>query len=336
MMTSSKVSMMVSATPSTSPSSVKDPLSSCDLCPRHCGVNRHEGERGVCGAGDELRVARAALHFWEEPVLSGNDGSGAIFFSSCPLGCVYCQNAEIAQGQWGQTLSVERLAAIMLELQAQQALNINLVTATHWAPQVYEALRIAKAAGLTLPIVWNTSSYETVEAIRAQQGLVDVYLADYKYAQSRLAQEYSRAADYPDVALRALEAMVDSVGAPVYDDLRNQRRMVRGVMVRQLLLPGHCDDVKQALKELWERFGNSVVYSLMSQYTPVLQTAAEGGSERARRILAIHPSLGRGVYPEEYEELLDYADALGIEDYFWQEGEPARESFIPAFDGTGL
>lgn len=282
-----------------------------------------------------MKVARAALHHWEEPVLSGVDGSGTVFFSHCPLGCVYCQNASIAQGG-GEVVDVERLASIMLELQSQQALNINLVTATHWAPSVRESISLARERGLRLPIVWNTSSYETVESIQGNRGYVDVYLADYKYASPTLARHLSKAPDYPEVALAALEAMVEATGTPTFDEVRGQVRMTGGVIMRHLLLPGHLDDSKRALQLLWERFGNAMAYSIMSQYTPVLAVRAEEGEASARRCLERFPELGRIVRPDEYEQLLDFADDLGMEDYFWQDGQPAVESFIPAFDGTGV
>ncbi len=311
-------------------------LSTCALCPRACGANRAAGERGFCGADDTLVVARAALHHWEEPPISGESGSGTIFFGNCPLRCVYCQNQVIAAGEAGLAVGVEDVARMCLDLQAQGALNVNMVTPTHYAPQIRAAVAAARKAGLSLPVVWNTSGYETVQAIRENVGTVDVYLADFKYMDSQLAKRYSHAADYPQVALAALEAMVEAVGKPAFDDVAGEARMTRGVVVRHLLLPGALEDSKRVVRTLWECFGDAVMLSLMNQYTPVLAAAAEGGDSWAAGQLKRCPELGRRVSDTEYEQLLDYADGLGIEDYFWQQGEAAKESFIPAFDLTGV
>lgn len=308
----------------------------CELCPRACGADRAAGERGVCGADGRLLVARAALHFWEEPPISGEGGSGTIFFSGCPVRCVYCQNADIALGEHAREISVERLAAIMGELEAAGALNINCVTPTHYAPQIREAVALARAAGLALPVLWNTSGYETVRAVRDNAGFVDAYLTDFKYADAELAQRYSCAPDYPEVALAALGAMVEMTGAPRYDEYRGQERLVSGVIVRHLMLPGALENSKAVVRLLHERFGNAIRLSLMNQYTPVIARAAGAGSSRAARALAACPELADTVPDVEYEQLLDYADALGVEDYFWQEGGAAEESFIPAFDFTGV
>ncbi len=308
----------------------------CTLCPRACGANRAGGERGVCGADDKLMVARAALHFWEEPPISGKAGSGTVFFSNCPLRCVYCQNAVIAAGAVGKEISLERLVRICLNLQDQGALNINFVTPTHYAPYLRCAVAQAREEGLTLPIIWNTSGYETVAAIRDNAGTVDVYLTDFKYADERLAKRYSNAPDYCDVALAALEAMVDCVGAPVFDEVEGMPRLVRGVVVRHLMLPGALEDSFRIVRLINERFGNSVILSLMNQYTPVLCDAAYADDERAQASLASCPELSDRVPDKDYERLLDFADTLGIEDYFWQEGGADKESFIPPFDLTGV
>ena len=287
---------------------------------------RDKGERGVCGAGNELALARAALHFWEEPPLSGQRGSGALFFVHCPLGCVYCQNRAIAQGDFGQQVSVERLAELCLELQAQGALNVNCVTPTHYTPQVAQAVRIARESGLAIPVVWNTSGYELADVIDWLDGTVDVYLTDFKYYGRDIARAYSRAADYREVALAALDRMVATAGATQFDYVDDMPRMTKGVVVRHLLLPGGLDDSKRVIEMLFARYGNSVEYSIMNQYTPVI----------TGRDLERFPELGAPANPDDYERLLDFADALGIEDYFWQEGPAAKESFIPAWDGTGL
>lgn len=308
----------------------------CNLCPRLCGAARQHGIAGVCGADGTLRVARAALHYWEEPPLSGMAGSGTVFFSGCPLRCSYCQNAVIAGGQQGIAIDVARLAQIFLELQAKGALNVNCVTPTHYMLQIREAVSRARTLGLKLPVVWNTSGYERVLAVRALADTVDVYLADFKYATAAPAQAYSRAEDYPEVALRALDAMVRTVGAPRFDEYHGETRMTKGVIVRHLLLPGGLEDSKRAVRLLHERYGDDIALSIMNQYTPVLAASAAAGDEHARRQLARHPELASTVPNSEYEQLLDYADSLGIEDYFWQEGAAAKESFVPVWNGEGV
>lgn len=309
--------------------------SACNLCPRACEAKRGLGERGMCGADERLMVARAALHFWEEPPLSGSRGSGTIFFTHCPLQCVYCQNALIATEGVGTEITVARLAAICSELEMQGALNINFVTPTHYAPQIRSAVSLARSNGLALPVVWNTSGYETVRSIHDNAQTVDIYLSDFKYADSRLAQRYSNASDYPNVALAALAAMVEEVGNPVFDEVDGQMRLVRGVIVRHLLLPQALEDSKRVVALVHEHFGDSVLLSLMNQYTPVLVDAAKKNM-RARNALERFPELTHRVSDEDYERLLAYADSLGIEDYFWQEGEAAKKSFIPAFDLLGV
>lgn len=301
-------------------------LDECNLCPRMCGANRLAGKRGICGAPVEMVVARAALHFWEEPPLSGESGSGAVFFAYCPLRCAYCQNSTIAAGKVGKVVSSEKLADICLDLQAQGALNINFVTPTHYTPQIAESVGLARDKGLGLPIVWNTSGYERAEVVRALSQTVDVYLADYKYADSALAKRYSHAPDYPETALAAIRAMVDVAGSPAFDSVKGAPRMTGGVIVRHLMLPGALEQSKRAVARLYGEFGDSVLYSIMNQYTPVLRDD----------LAARFPELAVPVPSREYEELLDYADALGIDDYFWQDGPAAEESFIPAWDLTGV
>lgn len=307
--------------------------SPCNVCPRQCGALRDEGHRGTCGATSSMFIARAALHFWEEPPLSGTSGSGTVFFSGCPLHCVYCQNSAITPGEVGRETTVERLAQICLELEGQGALNVNFVTPTQHSLQVCDAVALARRLGMTLPVVWNTSGYERVETIGALKGTVDVYLADFKYADGDLAWRYSHARDYPEVALDAIQAMVEQVGEPGYDDFippssvadasaTPQRRMTRGVVVRHLVLPDALEASKKALALLYGRFGDSVSYSIMNQYTPILSAS----------LLSRFPELGKRVDDAAYEELLDFADELGIEDYFWQDGPAAEESFIPAWD----
>lgn len=293
----------------------------CRLCPRACGVNRLAGQTGVCGASATLSIGRAALHWWEEPCLVGDRGSGAVFFSWCPLGCVYCQNQGLVAGE-GIEVDEGRFARAVLRLQNEEgAANINLVTATQYIPTVAAVLGALRASGeLRVPVVYNTSSYESPEALRLLDGVVDVYLADYKYASSALARRLSHAADYPSVALAAIDEMVRQ--APQWREGKDGL-LEGGVIVRHLVLPGQTDDSIAVLDTLHRRYGSRVRLSIMSQYTPVAARAARYGLEGV-------------VSSEDYERVLDHADALGIEEYFWQEGGAAEESFIPAFDGTGV
>lgn len=314
----------------------------CTLCPRACKADREGGQKGRCHVDARIHVARAALHFWEEPCISGIEaplqsakrngkaGSGAVFFSGCPLGCVFCQNRAISRGEAGTVISVERLAEIFLKLQEQGAYNINLVTAGHYTPQVCEALCLAKGRGLLLPVVWNSSGYETVETLRLLEGLVDIYLPDFKYLDPQLAMRYSHAEDYPEAAKQALGEMVRQQPSCRFDAAG---MMTSGVLVRHLLLPGHVREAKQVVSYLWETYGKQIYISLMNQYTPPVQSAQSMYGEDSS---AIDPLLARRVTKREYERLLDYAAQLGVEQGFYQEGGTAAESFIPAFDGTGV
>ena len=275
----------------------------CELCPRRCGVNRAAGERGVCGAADELRIARAALHFWEEPPISGESGSGTVFFSHCPLHCVYCQNQGIANGSVGRNITIGRLARIFLELQEQGALNVNLVTPTHYVPQIIEALDAARGAGLVIPAVYNTSGYELPETVKMLGNRIDTYLTDFRYSSPVPARAYSKAPDYPEVAKAAFAAMAETDA---------------DIIARILLLPGRLEETKESVRYLHETYGDRIMLSMMSQYTPM-------------GAFPLHPELEQRVSAEEFEELLDYADSIGADDYFWQDGEAASESFIPDF-----
>lgn len=298
-------------------------LSACELCPRRCRADRAAGERGVCGATDTLRLARAALHFWEEPPISGEEGSGTVFFSGCPLKCVYCQNHEISTGNFGIDVSPERLAQIMLELQDQGALNINLVTATHYAHLLPEAIAAARARGLVVPIVYNTSGYERVEAVRELDDLVDIWLTDFKYADARLGRALSHVSDYPSVAQSALIEMARQLERHGGGAARADGTWTRGIIVRHLVLPGHAEDSCRVLDLIWDAVGD-VPISVMNQYTPNAAMRAAGGE------------LARAVTREEYERVLDHADDLGFTQMFWQEGGAVDESFTPPFDTTGV
>ena len=295
-------------------------LKDCHLCPRNCGVDRLAGQKGFCGVDAGIMVARAALHMWEEPCISGKEGSGAVFFSGCSLGCVFCQNRTISKGQSGKVITVERLAELFLDLQGQKANNINLVTAGHFLPQVREALILAKEQGLTIPVVYNSSGYEKAEMLRYLDGLVDIYLPDLKYLEADLAGKYSHAKDYPEVAMKALEEMVRQVGMPEFDE---RGMMKKGVIVRHLLLPGHVRNSKKVLEYLYGTYGDQIYISLMSQYTPMPAMKDD-------------PQLSRKVTDREYDRLLDYAISLGVTNCFIQEGETAKESFIPEFNGEGI
>ncbi|WP_417061301.1 radical SAM protein [Enorma massiliensis] len=298
-------------------------LSACELCPRRCRADRAAGERGVCGATDTLRLARAALHFWEEPPISGEAGSGTVFFSGCPLKCVYCQNHEISTGNFGIDVSPERLAQIMLELQDQGALNINLVTATHYAHLLPEAIAAARARGLAIPIVYNTSGYERVEAVRELDDLVDIWLTDFKYADAELGRALSHVPDYPSVAQSALIEMARQLERHGGGAARADGTWTRGIIVRHLVLPGHAEDSCRVLDLIWDAVGD-VPISVMNQYTPNAAMRAAGGE------------LARAVTREEYERVLDHADDLGFTQMFWQEGGAVDESFTPPFDTTGV
>ena len=295
-------------------------MEACRLCPRECDVNRLKGKKGFCGVGAKVMVARAALHMWEEPCISGKEGSGAVFFSGCSLGCGFCQNRRISRGQSGKQITIEHLVDIFLNLQEQKANNINLVTAGQFLPQVAEALKRAKARGLHIPVVYNSSGYEKTEMLNMLDGLVDIYLPDFKYMDPELAGKYSHAKDYPQVAKLALEEMVRQTGMPEFD---SRGMMKRGVIVRHLLLPGHVKNSKNVLKYLYKTYGDKIYISMMNQYTP-------------RPAMKDDPQLSRKVTDREYERLIDYAISLGLNNGFIQEGETAKESFIPEFDGEGV
>lgn len=296
-------------------------LSNCILCPRKCGTDRSSGQTGYCGMPADLTVARAALHMWEEPCISGDSGSGTVFFSGCNLKCVYCQNHSIALGDRGKAITIQRLAEIFLELQEKGAANINLVTPTHYIPQIRDALLLAQKAGLTLPIVYNTGSYESIDALRLLDGLVDIYLPDLKYYSSDLSLEFSHAADYFPVAAAAIREMHRQVGTPVFDERTGM--MKRGMIVRHLLLPGQTKDSKKILRHLHETYGDNIYISIMSQYTPLIHVAHI-------------PTLNRKVTSDEYDKVVNFALRLGITNAFIQEGETAEESFIPPFDMEGV
>lgn len=292
----------------------------CLLCPRKCGINRRTGQTGVCGVSSEIKVARAALHYWEEPCISGKRGSGAVFFSGCSLHCVFCQNREISDGKEGKVISKERLSDIFMELAGKGANNINLVTPGQYIPDIVWAVNDAKSRGMKLPIIYNTSGYENVTELKLLEGIVGVYLPDFKYMDSTLSAMYSRAKDYPSVAKQALSEMVRQQPDVVIDDATGL--IQKGVIVRQLLLPGHVNDAKAVLKYLYDTYHDHVYISMMSQFTPIA--------------LKDYPEINRTVTKREYERLVNYALEIGITNAFIQEGDVAKDSFIPAFDCEGV
>ncbi|MCD8327200.1 MAG: radical SAM protein [Lachnospiraceae bacterium] len=323
----------------------------CTLCPRSCKSNRSSGSVGFCGVSNDIYVARASLHLWEEPCLSGADGSGTVFFMGCNLKCVYCQNHKIALGTAGdmknsgfplkgKILTPSGLCQVFLRLQQAGAHNINLVTPSHYVPQIREALLMARENGLTLPIVYNSSGYDLPDTLRLLDGLVDIYMPDFKYMSPSLAARYSHAADYPEIAKTALAEMYRQVGAPVFMDSPLTRLfpqtglqkgasvseplMTRGVLVRYLLLPGCLKDGKAVLEYLYTTYGNNIYISIMNQYTPQPSQLDD------------YPELNRRVTTYEYNALVDYALSLGIENAYIQEGKTAEESFIPDFEDSGF
>ena len=308
--------------PETETGEKKRIMGKCRLCPRACGADRDKGAVGFCGETAAVRVARAALHKWEEPCISGREGSGTVFFTGCTLRCVYCQNHTISGGAVGEAVSIARLAEIFTELEAQGANNINLVTPTHFVPQIIRALDLARGLGLRLPVIYNTGGYESVETLRMLEGYVDIYLPDFKYLNREHAKKYSLAEDYPEAAKAALAEMVRQTGAPEFD---GRGMMRRGVIVRHLLLPGCLADAKRIVSYLHTTYGNRIYLSLMNQYTPLESLNRER-----------YPELGRQVSTRAYDRLVDYAIGLGVEQAFVQEGETAKESFIPPFTLEGV
>ncbi|MDE6622650.1 MAG: radical SAM protein [Lachnospiraceae bacterium] len=294
-------------------------LKGCVLCPRQCSIDRAHS-RGYCGESEKVRVARASLHMWEEPCISGASVSGTVFFSGCPLKVLFCQNIRIAMGGPGKELTTAQLSQLFLLLQRKGANNINLVTPTHFVPQIAEALRMSKAEGLAIPIVYNTSGYEQVETLRMLEGLVDIYLPDLKYYSEELSARYSNAPDYFAYASPAVAEMVRQVGVPLFDDsFSGERLMKRGVIVRHMVMPGHVRDSRKVIQYLYDTYQDRIYMSIMNQYTPPEN-------------MVDYPEISRRVTRREYQRVIDYAIELGVENAFVQEGDTAKESFIPDFD----
>ena len=289
----------------------------CSLCHRACGVNRYV-KTGYCRMPSTIYITRAAPHYWEEPPISGTNGSGTIFFSGCSLGCIFCQNRDISKGPIGQEISVEKMVDIMLNLEKRGVHNINFVTPTHYAPSIKQAVKNAKSSGLKIPIVYNTGSYDTVETIKSLEGTIDVYLPDLKYYRNSTSNKYSKAENYVNASRETIFEMYRQVGKPKFDE---NGIMTSGVIVRILLLPGHLAEAKLSLKYLIDTYGDGIYISLMNQYTPMPNMPAP---------------LNRKVTRSEYDELLEYAEKIGLKNGFFQDFGTAEESFIPPFDGTGI
>ncbi len=292
----------------------------CTLCPRKCGINRNKEEKGFCGQTSVLKAGRASLHLWEEPCISGEKGSGTVFFSGCSLHCCYCQNFNLSRGEEGVVIDTENLSRVFLNLQDDGAHNINLVTGEHFAPHIKAVVKSARKGGLIIPVILNSSGYVSLETLDYLQDVIDIYLVDFKYMNPEIAKKYSVAEDYPDVAKKALEKMYKLAGTPVFN---NDGILEKGVIVRHLCLPTCSGDSKNVIRYVYDKYKENVLLSIMSQYTPF-------GNCRK------YPELTRKLTAEDYDEILDFCLEIGIEKAFIQEGEAASESFIPVFDGKGV
>lgn len=297
-----------------------DLLASCNLCPRNCNVNRLDNKLGFCLSGKNVKISRVSLHNWEEPCISGTKGSGTIFFSNCNLRCVFCQNHTISQEGFGKEVSIERLSEIFLEQQERGAHNINLVTPTHYVYQIIEAIKIAKKNGLSIPILYNSNSYENIETIKALKGFIDVYLPDLKYFNNKFAVKYSKAPNYFMVASKAISEMVSQVGAPVFDE---NNLIQKGVIIRHLMLPGLLFDSKKVIDYIYNTFGDSVYISIMNQYTPMYNAEK-------------YPEINKPLNPKHYDALIDYSLSIGVKNGFVQETGTNSKDFVPEFDLRGV
>lgn len=295
-------------------------LEYCNLCPRNCNVNRLKGEVGFCKSGSNLSIARVSLHQWEEPCISGTKGSGTIFFSNCNLNCVFCQNHEISQEQIGKDISIQRLSEIFLEQQRRGAHNINLVTPTHFVPQIIESLKLSKKNGLTIPILYNSSGYENIETLKALKGYIDIYLPDLKYMNDNYAQKYSKAKDYFKFASSAIEEMVAQAPNPIFD---KNGIMLKGVIIRHLMLPGLLFDSKKIVDYIYNKYGDNVYLSLMNQYTPMFNATK-------------YPEINKPLDPRHYQSLVNYCRNLGFTNAFIQDEGTVKKSFVPHFDLSGV
>jgi putative pyruvate formate lyase activating enzyme len=295
-------------------------LNNCNVCPRNCGIDRISGKVGFCKSGVTVKVAKAYGHMWEEPCVSGTKGSGTIFFSNCNLRCVFCQNHDISQSSIGKEISVERLSEIFLEQQTKGYHNINLVNPTHYVPQIIAALDMAKKSGLTIPVVYNSNGYENIESIKALNGYIDVYIPDLKYFNDKYAIKYSSAPNYFNIASKVIGEMVAQVGIPVFngDDI-----MIKGVIIRHLMLPGLLFDSKKVVDYIYITFGDSVYLSLMNQYTPMFKATE-------------YAEINRPLNPDHYDSLIDYCVDLGYKNAFIQESGTSSTVYVPDFNLQGI
>ena len=291
----------------------------CNLCPRNCLIDRTKS-LGYCKATDKVKVARSALHYFEEPSISGTNGSGTIFFSNCNLKCCYCQNKEISTEGFGKEVSIERLSDMMLELEGKHAYNINLVTPTHYVPSIIEAIKLARSKGLSIPIVYNTSGYESVETLKLLDGYIDIYLTDFKYFDDKLGKDLSMCSNYFEVTSKALDEMYKQTGKNIFND---NGLMTKGIIVRCLVLPTKSNDTKKIINYLYKKYQDNIYLSIMNQYTPV-------------NYIKDYIFLNKTVSEDEYNDVIDYAIDLGIKNAYMQEGGTCNESFIPAFDLEGV
>lgn len=296
-----------------------DVYKKCNLCPRKCLIDRTK-TLGYCKATDKVKVARSALHYFEEPSISGTNGSGTIFFSNCNLKCCYCQNKEISTDGFGKEVSIERISEMMLELEEKHANNINLVTPTHYVPSIIEAIKLAKSKGLSIPIVYNTSGYENVETLKLLEGYIDIYLTDFKYFDNNLGKDLSKCSNYFEVTSKTLDEMYRQTGKNKFND---DGIMTKGIIVRCLVLPTKSDDTKKIINYLYKKYQDNIYLSIMNQYTPV-------------NYIKEYPFLNKTVSEDEYNSVIDYAIDLGVKNAYMQEGGTCSESFIPAFNLEGV
>ena len=291
----------------------------CNLCERKCNIDRTT-KLGACQANNKMKIARVSLHEWEEPSISGTNGSGTIFFSYCNLKCIYCQNYELSQNHLGYYATTNDFSNMCLYLQKKKAHNINLVTPTHYVPNIIEGLKLAKTKGLNIPIVYNTSSYETIETIKSLNGYIDIYLPDLKYYDNKYGINYSNVINYFEIATKAIDEMYKQVGPCKFDE---NGILQKGMIVRHLCLPGLKEDSKKIIKYLYNKYHDNIFISIMNQYTPV-------------RHFDNYTNLNRKVTDEEYDEIIDYAIDLGVTNAYIQEGETQKTSFIPNFNENPL
>ena len=294
-------------------------INKCDICPHNCKINR-EIQIGKCKATDKPKLALSSLHFFEEPCISGEQGSGTVFFSNCNLKCVYCQNHQISSEGFGEEITVERLAEIFLEQQENKANNINLVSPTIYAHQIKQAIILAKQKGLKIPIIYNSSGYESVETLRELDGYIDVYLPDFKYASNELGEKYSRVKNYYDICLPALKEMYRQVGSP---KLNEKGIIQKGIIIRHLILPNNIENTKKVIKDIKENFPEDIFVSIMAQYFP---------TGEAKNI----PELNRKLTPEEYKEIEEYIFEQNIENGYMQELGEHEEEYVPIFNLKGV